>query len=87
MSNMPTDADFQRIKDLIFGGQKIGAIKVYRQLTGADLAEAKSAVEEMTAELRESEPESFQSPKGTGCSLGAASVLLFGGSLAWVLCH
>lgn len=76
MSNMPTDADFQRIKDLIFAGQKIQAIKAYRQLLGADLAEAKAAVEEMTEELKESEPDRFQPKTGKGCFAGAASLLL-----------
>ena len=85
MSNMPTDADFQKIKDLIFAGNKIGAIKAYRKLMGADLAEAKSAVEEMTAELRESEPERFQQAAGKGCS-AAAACLLGAMALGWVLC-
>ena len=84
MSNMPTDADFQKIKDLIFAGNKIGAIKAYRKLMAADLAEAKSAVEEMTVELKESEPERFQQAAGKGCS-AAAACLLGAAGFAWTL--
>src|SRR5690606_16030603 len=75
MSYMPTDADFQRIKDQIFAGNQVGAVKAYRKAMGVDLTEAKAAVEEMTAELRESEPESFRAAKSKGCSAGAAALL------------
>jgi ribosomal protein L7/L12 len=36
-----------RIAELVGSGNKIGAIKLYRELTGAGLAEAKSAIDAM----------------------------------------
>jgi ribosomal protein L7/L12 len=40
-------ADDPRIAELVGKGDKIGAIKLYRELTGAGLAEAKSAIDSM----------------------------------------
>jgi len=37
----------QDVEDLMKAGRKIDAIKLYRQLTGASLADAKAAVERM----------------------------------------
>ncbi|AEM82337.1 hypothetical protein [Streptomyces violaceusniger] len=39
----------ERVADLLREGKKLEAIKVYRQLTDADLKEAKEAVERMDA--------------------------------------
>lgn len=44
MTNLPADARI-RIETLLREGRKIEAIKVYRELTGSGLAEAKAAVE------------------------------------------
>jgi len=40
------------VKRKVLAGDKIGAIKLYRELTGVGLAEAKSAVEQMQTQLR-----------------------------------
>jgi ribosomal protein L7/L12 len=40
-------AEDPRLIELLQTGNKIGAIKLYRELTGAGLKEAKDAVEEM----------------------------------------
>jgi ribosomal protein L7/L12 len=40
-------ANDPRIAELISSGNKIAAIKLYRELTGAGLAEAKSAIDAM----------------------------------------
>jgi hypothetical protein len=56
------------IKQALFQGQKIEAIKLYREYTETGLAEAKSAVEELEAELRKSSPNLFSAkPAGKGC--------------------
>ena len=47
------------IRDEIFAGRKITAIKLYRQYTGEGLKEAKDAVEEMERKLREESPGKF----------------------------
>ena len=53
----------------IYNGRKIEAIKIYRETTGAGLAEAKSAVERIEAEWRAASPEKFKTaPAGKGCS-------------------
>ena len=53
----------------IYNGRKIEAIKIYRETTGAGLAEAKSAVEKIEAEWRAASPEKFKAaPAGKGCS-------------------
>ena len=53
----------------IHSGRKIEAIKIYRETTGAGLAEAKTAVEKIEAELRAASPEKFKAaPVGKGCT-------------------
>lgn len=48
-----------QITEDLFRGQKIKAIKLYRECTGAGLAEAKAAVDQLEAELRAAEPDKF----------------------------
>jgi ribosomal protein L7/L12 len=51
---------------LIFEGQKIQAIKQYREMTGMALKESKHAVEEIEKTLRAEHPERFVAKAG-GC--------------------
>jgi ribosomal protein L7/L12 len=44
-----SDADLERVRATVTNGNKIEAIKLYRELTGVGLAEAKSAVEAIEA--------------------------------------
>ena len=53
-----------RITEALFGGQKVQAIGLYRECTGAGLIEAKAAVERLEAELRAAEPDRFAGPAG-----------------------
>ena len=65
--NLPEDK-LAPIKEAILSGQKITAIKLYREATGTDLAEAKDAAEKIEAELRAASPEKFKAaPAGKGC--------------------
>lgn len=79
--NTPQPADkLGAIKELLFSGQKIAAIKLYRKTTGTGLAEAKDAVEKIEAELRGASPEKFKAaPAGKGClgvvAMGCAAVV------------
>ncbi len=51
----------------LFAGRKIQAIKLYRDATRVGLAEAKSAVDAIEAQLRQSQPTSFRhAQSGTG---------------------
>lgn len=78
--NNPTPEDHaDRIKAALFSGQKILAIKLYREQTGVGLAEAKDAVEKLEADLRGSSPERFSAkPAGAGCMS-----LLLAGVVVW----
>jgi hypothetical protein len=55
------------IKKALFAGEKIQAIKLYREQTKEGLAEAKAAVEKLEAELRQTQPGSFTAPPAKGC--------------------
>jgi ribosomal protein L7/L12 len=70
----------------LFKGNKIEAIKIYRQVTGADLREAKTAVEKIEQEWRGSQPEKFAAAASRkGCSTRLAAVGLFGAGVVWWL--
>lgn len=86
----PTNPEDQagRIQDALFRGEKIEAIRIYREQTGVGLAEAKQAVEQVERELRASAPERFSAPAGKGCSVSAGALAVLaaiGGLLLWVL--
>jgi len=96
VSSPTPEAQLARIQAALFAGRKIEAIKVYREATGASLAEAKERVEAMEAELRRDQPDRFAArPAGQGCSgvllvvalsmavVLAAVVLLFGKLPRW----
>jgi hypothetical protein len=90
---IPEDA-LAKVKEAVARGQKIEAIRLYRECTGADLAAAKAAVEQLDAELRAAEPDSFAAAARSrdvrqppvrlvggvplGCLLGATPFVVFG---------
>ena len=59
----------ESIEAAIFSGQKIEAIKLYREsISGTGLADAKGAVEAMEATLRAEQPGKFPAPaRKSGC--------------------
>lgn len=64
-----SDEVLAQIREALIHGRKIEAIKLYRESTGAGLAEAKNAVEAFEKEWRAATPEQFTtSPGGKGCS-------------------
>jgi ribosomal protein L7/L12 len=66
------------ITEALFAGQKIEAIKIYRESGGGGLKEAKEAMDRLEAELREECPEKFSASAKGGCG----AVILIGGMLA-----
>lgn len=80
------DDQLAQLHGMIFAGQKIDAIKLYREASGVGLKEAKDAVELMEANLRREQPHRFQTVQGKGCG---ASMLLFclclGSALCWAM--
>jgi hypothetical protein len=55
-----------QIEQALFRGNKIEAIKVYREAAKTGLAEAKQAVEEIEDQLRAAHPERFPSRSAEG---------------------
>lgn len=67
-----------QVQAAIFNGQKIEAIRIYREDTGASLKDAKDAVEKLEAEWRALSPEKFAAPrrrKGCGGCLALFVIL------------
>src|SRR5260370_39249837 len=60
MNHPISDGDLNEIREEIFAGRTISAIKLYRQFTGSGLKEAKDAVEEMERKLRVESPGRFR---------------------------
>jgi hypothetical protein len=75
----PTPPDHsEAIKEALFTGRKITAIKLYREQNQVGLAEAKAAVEKLETQLRAASPERFTAPRGGGCLAASAVIgLLF----------
>ena len=67
MSDPNPEDQASRIKEALFNGNKIQAIKLYREQTGQGLKESKDAVEKLEDELRISSPGQFKTPAKTGC--------------------
>ena len=80
----PTEEQTREITDALLKGQKIHAIKIYRDATGEGLKEAKEFIEKLTAVLREKHPDKFPAAKAGCTSLVIASATL-GGGIALVL--
>jgi hypothetical protein len=82
---MPEDKQ-TAIKEAIFKGRKIEAIKLYRDATGAGLKEAKDAVEKLEGELKAASPDKFSKPSSKGC-LGSVAIVcaLFIAAVLWMI--
>lgn len=74
----------RQIEQQVFAGNKIAAIKQYREQSGEGLKESKDFVEALEKDLRAKEPGRFTSgPAGKGClamialcGLGSVGVVL-----------
>jgi hypothetical protein len=74
MAQSLTQEQIAAVTDAVFGGQKIQAIKLYREATSAGLAEAKEFVERLEDELRLQYPDKF-SAAPPACSMSAPVLL------------
>lgn len=63
MENPYPIGDIDEIKRMVLAGDKIGAIKLYRERTGAGLAESKAAIEQLLTQLRGFESADSSPPK------------------------
>jgi ribosomal protein L7/L12 len=71
-----SDATVDAIQEAIFSGQKIRAIKLYREASGAGLKEAKDFIEALEAELRRTDPTRFTAPAAKGCGTAVIALAL-----------
>ncbi len=76
MAPQPNDPKLQEIHDAILTGQKIQAIKLWRELTGSGLAEAKTAIERLTAEAQAKNPEKFTAPLAASLPKGCTAIIV-----------
>ena len=72
----PTDAQLDAITTALRAGNKIEAIKLYREATGFGLKESKDEVEAIEAGLRAKFPDQFPAKPAAG--KGCLGVLVFG---------
>ncbi|MCG8584406.1 MAG: ribosomal protein L7/L12 [Pirellulales bacterium] len=69
MSNDLPDQIVDEIREAIFAGKKIEAIKLYREAADTGLKEAKEFIEKLTTRLYEESPDNFTKPPGgSGCA-------------------
>jgi ribosomal protein L7/L12 len=68
----------KEVVDLIISGQKIEAIKRFREASGAGLKDAKDAVERLEAELGEQHPQLQKSKAGCGTTSAVLLVATLG---------
>ena len=84
-----TDAQLNAIADALRAGNKIQAVKLYRQATGLGLKESKDEIEAIQDRLREKFPDQFPAKgqgKGGGCLGLIVVVLATGGTgMGWWL--
>ena len=66
MNTVPEDK-LVEIKEAIYRGRKIEAIRIYRESARVQLIDAKAAVDKLEEELRAARPENFMRPERRGC--------------------
>jgi hypothetical protein len=79
MSDPVPEDVVQHIRDALFAGRKIEAIKLYREHSGLGLKESKDFIERLERELREREPDRFTVPPGRGGCAAVAAVFFMAG--------
>jgi len=66
----------QQVAEALASGQKIQAIKIYRDATGKDLKDAKDFIDKLTPRLIEENPERYAALGNAGAGCGATAGLL-----------
>lgn len=83
---MPED-DAMKMTEFIFAGQKIAAIKMYKEATGLGLKDSKEFIDHLEKQLRTECPEKFAHAAKAGCGavvlLGGLLAALAAGALGW----
>ncbi len=77
MAGQLPDEAVEQIQTAIFAGQKIMAIKLYRQATNSSLVDAKNFIEALQQRLWRESPQRFTvQPGNAGCSRAVVVVVL-----------
>lgn len=76
MSYDLNDQQWEQIESHLYSGHKIAAIKLFREHTGASLAQSKQVIEQHESELRSQSPERFTRPAGKGCTAVLLAVVM-----------
>jgi hypothetical protein len=79
MSDELSPGQVTGIRDAIFAGNKIVAIKLSRAATGMDLKDSKKAIEKLTEKLEEQDPAMFARQRRQS---GSLATLVFWGAIA-----
>jgi len=61
-------SELEEISELIYAGQKLEAVKRYRDQRSTSLVDAKQFVEQLTDELKQKYPDRFSARSTTGCA-------------------
>lgn len=81
----PNDEQIAEVTKALADGDKIEAIKIYREATGKGLKESKDFIDALIPKLLEEDPETYSKLKlGGGCVSLVVFVLLFSGALVWM---
>ena len=81
MSTPPPPDNSAPIREALFAGNKIQAIKLHREQTGIGLKESKDAMDKLETELRAAYPERFSKPPAKGCFAVIVIVGLIGAAV------
>jgi ribosomal protein L7/L12 len=73
--NLPAEV-VEKIREFLFAGRKIEAIKTYREATGLGLKESKDLIDALELRLRTAEPERFTAPPSKGCGLVVLTIAI-----------
>lgn len=70
-------AELEEVTNEIFQGNKLAAVKLFKETRGCSLLEAKEFVEQLTDRLRQESPEKFQArSSASGCASTVLMVIL-----------
>ena len=84
MADELSDEQIEEISEALAGGNKIEAIKIYREATGKGLKDAKDFIDALIPKLIEQDPEKYDkiAKTGGGCASMVVFALLLTGAAA-----
>jgi len=81
----PNDEQIADIAEALADGNKIEAIKIYREATGKGLKESKDFIDALIPKLLAEDPEKYSKLKlGGGCASVVVFALLLAVAVVWV---